>query len=127
MIGLAPVALVAAAGAGVLALNVDNPTPGWGLAARLLACLAAVLFAGGYAFVMRAGARRQDHLAVQVLSRVSIAAVGAAALLTAWQLIVIDDTVSTGVRVALWVLVVGGILSGAAALIASRLLSRPRP
>lgn len=127
MIGLAPVALVAAAGAAVYAVDLDAARPGWALAARALASVAAVLFAGGYGLVMRARAKPSEHRAATACRRVSVAALGAAAVITAWQLVVVNDTVAPAHRAALWALVVLGILSGAGALMAPRLLGDRDP
>jgi hypothetical protein len=55
---------------------------------------------------------------IKALTRISTGAIGAAALIAAWQLLVVNDTVAPVVRVGLWVLVLTGIVATVSALIA---------
>ncbi len=120
MIGLAPVTLVAA----VIAVLVSGfLTASPELIARSLAALAAALFAGGYGLVMWGHLRAPEHALVIALTRTAVGAVSAAALITAWQLLFVNDTVAAGVSVTLWLLVVTGAAGTALVPLARRFTS----
>jgi hypothetical protein len=102
----------------------ETTSAGSELVARSLASLAAVLLAGGYALVLCGEFRRPEHVVTEALTRISVGAVGAAALITVWQLLVVNDTVALLIRLALWALVVTGIVGTASVVIARRLMSR---
>jgi nicotinamidase-related amidase len=104
MIGLAPGALAAAAVVVVFSGGL-SASAGEVLLARLLATAAAVMFAGGYGLVLWTRLRATDHLVVVGLTTITVSATIAAALITAGQLLFVDDTVALGIRVALWTLV----------------------
>jgi len=119
LIGLAPVALGAAALVIVFS-GLLTATPGQVLLARVLATAAALSFASGYGLVMHGHLRRPESRIVIVLTKTAISAVTAAALITSWQLLFVNDTVAAGVRVALWVLVIVGALGTVLAPLARR-------
>ena len=118
MIGLAPVTL-AAAGVVVVFSGVLTASAGQGLIARLLATAAAVMFASGYGLVMWARLRRTDNLMAVALTTITVSATTAAALITGAQLLFINDTVATGIRLALWALL-GTAVIGTAVLLVGR-------
>jgi hypothetical protein len=83
------------------------------LAARLLATAAGVMFASGYGLVMWARLRPTDHRIVVGLTTLTVSVTAAAALITGAQLLFVNDTVATGVRLALWTLVATAVLGTA--------------
>jgi hypothetical protein len=112
MIGLVPVVVVVAIGvlffSGGLTASVGSV-----LIFRLLASAAAVLFASGYGLVMWGHLREQEHAIVLALTWTVVVAVSGAALLTSWQLLLVNDTVPAGVQAALFVLVLTGVVGTA--------------
>lgn len=122
LIGLAPVAL----GAVVLVVLVVvfsgllTASPGQVFLARALATAAALSFATGYGLVMHSHLRRPESRLVGVLTKTAVSAVAAAALITGWQLLLVNDTVAAGVRVALWALIIAGALGTILAPLARR-------
>ena len=109
--GLALVALPAAAVV-ALAGGLDQHE-GRDLIARLLAAGSTILFASGYAIVMCVGRRRGKRELGGGLRRFSAGAWVLAALLGSYQLVVVNDSVDSGLKVALVVSICGGALAGA--------------
>lgn len=83
------------------------------LAGRSLATAAAVMFASGYGLVMWARLRPTDHRIVVGLTTLTVSVTAAAGLITGAQLLFVNDTVATSVRLALWTLVVTAVLGTA--------------
>lgn len=109
LIGLAPVAL----GAAILVIvfsGLLTASPGQVLLARGLATSATLSFASGYGLVMHGHLQRRESRIVIVLTKSAVTAVAAAALITGYQLLFVNDTVALSVRVALWALVIVGML-----------------
>ena len=104
MLGLASVALAGAAAVAVFS-GILTASAREIFIARLLAAAAAALFASACALIMCAGLRPTDHALVTALRSIAVGAVIAAALITAGQLLFVNDTVAAGIRVSLWVLV----------------------
>lgn len=91
---------------------------------RALATAAALSFASGYGLVMHSYMRRRESRIVVTLTRSAVSAIAAAALITGWQLLFVNDTVAAGVRVALWALVIVGLLGTVLAPLARRVAAR---
>jgi len=119
LIGLAPVAVVAAVLV-IVCSGLLTASPGEVFLARGLATLAAVSFASGYGLVMHSYLRHPESLIVIALTKSAVSAVGAAALITGWQLLFVNDTVAAGVRVTLGALVIIGALGTGLAPLARR-------
>lgn len=121
LIGLAPIALGAAIMVIVSSVLLTT-SPGQAYLARALATAAALSFATGYGLVMHGHLRRPESRLVVVLTKTAVSAVVAAALITSWQLLLVNDTVAAGVRVALWTLIIAGALGTILAPLARRFL-----
>lgn len=119
LIGLAPIALGAAALVIVFS-GLLTASPGQVFLARVLATAAALSFATGYGLVMHSHLRRRESRLVGVLTKTAVSAVTAAALITGWQLLLVNDMVALGVRVALWALIIVGALGTVLAPLARR-------
>jgi hypothetical protein len=112
LIGLAPLALAAAAVVVVFS-GLLTASAGQVLTARLLATAAAVMFASGCGLVMSGRLRPTDHPIVVGLTRITVSATTAAALITGAQLLFVNNTVGTGIRLALWALVGTAVITTA--------------
>jgi H+/gluconate symporter-like permease len=119
LIGLAPVLLGAAAVVAVFS-GLLTASPGQAFLTRALATAAALSFAEGYGLVMHGYVRHPERRIVIVLTRSAVSAVAAAALITGWQLLFVNDTVATGVRLTLLVLAIVGALGTVLAPLARR-------
>jgi len=123
LIGLAPVAGLAAVLV-ILFSGLLTASPDHVFVSRALATAAALSFASGYGLVMHSYMRRRESRIVITLTRSAVSAIAAAALITGWQLLFVNDTVAAGVRVALWALVIVGLLGTVLAPLARRVAAR---